>query len=93
MPPTQVRMSLGEHPQTHSNERDQGIMEPLLFTPEQAAGSMGTGRTTIYALMASGELESIKIGRSRRIPREAVEAYVERLRGEARALASRVAVE
>jgi excisionase family DNA binding protein len=52
---------------------------PLLYTPEGAATKLATGRTTIYALMASGELESVKIGRSRRITAAALEAYVGRL--------------
>lgn len=51
----------------------------LLFTPEQAAEVMSTGRTTVFRLMRTGELASVKIGRSRRIPRAAVEAYVAKL--------------
>jgi len=54
---------------------------PLLYTPEDAAAKLATGRTTIYALIASGELESVKIGRSRRIPADALETYVGRLVG------------
>jgi excisionase family DNA binding protein len=53
--------------------------EQLLFTPEQAATKLATGRTTVYALMASGELRSVKIGRSRRVPVAALEEYVGRL--------------
>jgi excisionase family DNA binding protein len=52
---------------------------PLLYTPEGAAAKLATGRTTIYALLQSGELRSIKIGRSRRIPADALEEYVGRL--------------
>jgi excisionase family DNA binding protein len=51
----------------------------LLFTPEHAADRLDVGRTTIYALMASGELRSVKIGRSRRVPAAALEEYVTRL--------------
>jgi excisionase family DNA binding protein len=51
----------------------------LLFTPEHAAARLDVGRTTVYALIASGELQSVKIGRSRRVPAAALEAYVERL--------------
>ena len=51
----------------------------LLFTPEHAAARLDVGRTTVYALMASGELQSVKIGRSRRVPAAALEEYVERL--------------
>jgi excisionase family DNA binding protein len=51
----------------------------LLFTPEHAGAKLDVGRTTVYALMASGELQSVKIGRCRRIPAAALQAYVERL--------------
>ncbi|MGY1736347.1 helix-turn-helix domain-containing protein [Geodermatophilus sp. SYSU D00684] len=54
--------------------------EQLLFTPERAADQLDLGRTTVYGLIASGELDSVKIGRSRRIPADALVAYVERLR-------------
>jgi excisionase family DNA binding protein len=54
---------------------------PLLYTPEGAATKLGTGRTTIYALMKRGELPSVKIGRSRRVPAAALEQYVTRLVG------------
>jgi excisionase family DNA binding protein len=53
---------------------------PLLYKPEGAAAELGVGRTTVFELMAAGELESVKIGRARRIPADALRAYVERLR-------------
>lgn len=53
----------------------------LLLTPEQAAESLGVGRSTVYDLMSTGQLESVKLGRCRRVPVDAVAAYVERLRG------------
>lgn len=52
----------------------------ILLTPERAAEQLDIGRTTVYGLMASGELASVKIGRSRRIPADALVAYVDRLR-------------
>jgi excisionase family DNA binding protein len=51
----------------------------LLLTPEHAAAKLDVGRTTIYALMASGELQSVKIGRSRRVPASSLDEYVGRL--------------
>lgn len=57
----------------------------LLFTPEHAADKIDVGRTTIYALIKSGELQSVKIGRSRRVPAAALEEYVTRLVGGANA--------
>jgi excisionase family DNA binding protein len=52
---------------------------PLLLTPERAAERLDCGRTTIYALITSGDLASVKIGRLRRIPATALEDYVDRL--------------
>jgi len=49
----------------------------LLVRPEHAALALGVSRTKVYELMASGSLNSIKIGRSRRIPVDALTAFVE----------------
>lgn len=52
---------------------------PLLLKAEQTGEILGIGRTKVYELLASGEIESVRIGRNRLIPRKAVEEYVERL--------------
>jgi excisionase family DNA binding protein len=52
----------------------------LLLTVREAAELLGVGRSKIYELLAGGILESVKIGRARRVPREAVELYVADLR-------------
>jgi len=52
----------------------------MLLKVEQAADRLGLGRTVVWGLVASGELETVKIGRSRRVPVEALEAYVAKLR-------------
>ncbi len=56
-------------------------MHTLLLTTAEAAELLGVSRTTVYELLNAGQLESIRIGRSRRIPRAALVAYVDRLRG------------
>ena len=53
-------------------------MEPLLLTPAEAAKTMGIGRTRIYALLAAGDLPSIRIGRSVRIPVDQLRAWIDR---------------
>jgi excisionase family DNA binding protein len=53
--------------------------ERVLLTPEEAGEGLGIGRTTVYALMKSGELESVQIGRLRRIPTSALHDYAARL--------------
>lgn len=57
---------------------------PLLLTVEEAARLLGIGRTTAFALVKSGELESIPLGRLRRIPAECVTEYINRLRMQSR---------
>jgi len=51
----------------------------LLVTPVEAARRLSVGRTTIYALMASGELSSVTIGRCRRVPVTSLQSFVARL--------------
>jgi excisionase family DNA binding protein len=50
-----------------------------MLTPEQAADALSIGRTTLYALIKSGELCSLRIGRLRRIPADEITAYTARL--------------
>ena len=54
----------------------------LLYRPTEAAESLGVSRARLYQLLAAGELGSVKIGVSRRIPAADLLAYVSRLRGE-----------
>ncbi|WP_239341672.1 helix-turn-helix domain-containing protein [Frankia sp. CiP3] len=56
-------------------------MHTLLLTTTEAADLLGVSRTTVYELLNAGQLESVRIGRSRRIPRAALVAYVDRLCG------------
>lgn len=55
----------------------------LLLTVEQAAERLGVGRTTMYGLLKAGAIESIPVGRLRRIPPDALEAYIANLRSSA----------
>lgn len=48
----------------------------LLLTVEEAARRLRIGRTQMYALITSGEVPSVTIGRLRRIPAECLAAYV-----------------
>jgi excisionase family DNA binding protein len=50
-------------------------MERILLTPMEAADAFHIGRTKIYNLIRNGELTSIKIGKLRRIPVDAVREY------------------
>ena len=51
-------------------------MEPLLLTPKETAKALGLSQSYVYELLASNTLPSITIGRTRRIPRRALEDFV-----------------
>lgn len=51
-------------------------IEPLLLRVDEAADALALSRTKVYELMATGELESVKLGRSRRVPLDALQAFV-----------------
>ena len=53
-------------------------MEPnaIFLRVEETARVLALGRSKVYELMLSGELRSLKVGRARRIPVEALNEYV-----------------
>jgi excisionase family DNA binding protein len=50
-----------------------------VYTVEEAAAVLGIGRTFMFRLLATGQVESFKIGKRRKVTSEAIEAYVRRL--------------
>ena len=54
-------------------------MERLLIGIADAAETLGVGRSTAYALIHTGDLETVKIGRRALITAASVRDYVERL--------------
>jgi excisionase family DNA binding protein len=56
-------------------------MSTALYTVEQAAEILGIGRTLMFRLIGNGTVESVLIGRLRRVPVDAVTSYVDQLRG------------
>lgn len=55
----------------------------VLLTVEEAAELLGIGRTMAFALVRNGDLESVQIGRLRRIRRAALDEFADRLASEA----------
>lgn len=51
----------------------------VLLTVEDAAQQLSIGRTTMYALIKTGEIATVRIGHLRRVPADAVSAYVSQL--------------
>ena len=83
--PVLTRQSAATGDEVHNYEGDwsaphevQG--QRLLLTVAEAARQLGIGRSLFYELLADGQVESIHIGRLRRIPIDALAAYIDRQR-------------
>jgi excisionase family DNA binding protein len=50
--------------------------QSALLTVSEAVVELNVGRTKVYDLILSGQLESIKIGSLRRIPRASIDRFV-----------------
>ena len=53
-------------------------MDKLLLRPIEAAEAIGIGRSKVYELLASGELPSIRIGSSVRVPIDRLRESIDR---------------
>jgi excisionase family DNA binding protein len=51
--------------------------ERLLFTVQETAIVLSVSRTRVYELMASGRLNSVKLGRARRVSMTSIRRLVE----------------
>lgn len=47
-----------------------------LITPEEVADMLGCGMNTTYKLLKSGKIKAMRIGRSWKIPKRAVQEYI-----------------
>jgi excisionase family DNA binding protein len=61
-------------------EEEMGI---ILHTVEEAAELLGVSRWKIFDLIRRNELRSVKIGGLRRIPRSAIDEFIQQLLKEA----------
>ena len=64
-------------------------MEKLLYRPKDAAQALGIGRATLYDLMRSGRLRSVKDGGKRFITLDALRDYIRQLEDAADEVGSR----
>ncbi len=60
-----------------SNQRP---VEPICVRVNDAARMIGIGRTKLYELISSGELETVKIGKATRITTASLHRLIERHR-------------
>lgn len=73
-----VQLLASNEPATVPEPREPATASVML-TVEEAAEQLRIGRTTAWNLVKSGELRSVSIGRLRRVPAAAVQAYAEQL--------------
>jgi excisionase family DNA binding protein len=62
-------------------------MDKLLYRPKEAALVLGIGRATLYDLIRTGRLPSVKDGVMRFITSDALQAYVRQLEDQAKDVA------
>lgn len=61
--------------------------------PEVAERLAGVSERFVWSLIASGDLESIKVGHRRVVPAESLRAYIEKLRDDERQVRAAAAAE
>ncbi|CAN5901912.1 helix-turn-helix domain-containing protein [soil metagenome] len=56
--------------------RDGGLSAVRFLTVAEVATRMRVSKMTVYRLVHSGELEAVRVGRSFRVPENAVDEYL-----------------
>jgi excisionase family DNA binding protein len=57
---------------THTEEKTE-----YLLSPQELSGVLGLGRTSTYAILSSGAIPSVRIGRLRKVRRADVDKFIE----------------
>ncbi|MGY0025108.1 excisionase family DNA-binding protein [Streptomyces sp. YJ-C3] len=69
---------MNDAPSTATEDIDDPTL--ILLTVEEAARRLSIGRTYCFRLLAMGELDSVTLGRARRVPADAVVEFAHKLR-------------
>jgi excisionase family DNA binding protein len=67
-------------PMAKNSKRREPTTEPLAYSVTDAASASGLSRSTLYDLMAQGQLDFVKVRSRRLITRQALEALLEHSR-------------
>jgi excisionase family DNA binding protein len=62
------------------DEQEDRLFEERLWKPEEIADRFRISRSKVYELLKSGELRSVRIGGSRRIPESGARDFLSSLR-------------
>ncbi len=82
---TRARLSVVMNETNETNQPEDRANDErmvLLLTMIDAARALSVGRTTMYELVAAGEIGVVHIGRSVRVPVDALHTFVERRRAD-----------
>jgi excisionase family DNA binding protein len=83
--PVRTRQSAANGAEIHNRHDDWSAPQEmqgqrLLLTVSEAAQQLGIGRSLLCELLAEGQVESIHVGRLRRIPTDALADFIDRQR-------------
>lgn len=73
--------SATHEPSSGSPSHNPNANQPLLCSINEATKLLGIGRTSIYSLLNSGDLESIQIGTRRLVKVDSIKAFIENASG------------
>lgn len=58
------------------SEEENRTEQPYLLSVDGTAGALGVGRATVYELIRTNELPSVRIGRRRLVPRDLIIEWI-----------------
>jgi excisionase family DNA binding protein len=80
---------VGQESERRLNPIREVVLVPMLLRTTEVGKVLGLGRSTIFELLAAGELPTVRIGRAVRVPRQALEDWIRQRTVEQRAGAHR----
>ena len=69
-------MPLGDRPSSDRPKNERPLSEVSFLTVKEVADVMRVSKMTVYRLVHSGELPAVRVGRSFRVPEQAVHDYL-----------------
>lgn len=77
---TATTSRMGERADTRASSRDAHAIEPITMRVPDACRYIGVSRSTLYVLIAEGEIEIVKLGCSTLVLTESLKALVAKRR-------------